>query len=70
MELPQGKDWRVIVHTHENLLAAREQMEKKVKKAQQYWEKRLWHLSNQTFACESDAQDDGAQTRDFTYVGS
>ena len=31
-------------------------MEKKGKKTQQEWEKRLWHLSKQAFACEMDAQ--------------
>ena len=31
-------------------------MEKKVKKAKAQWEKTLWHLSNQEFACQSDAE--------------
>jgi hypothetical protein len=30
-------------------------MEKKVKKTQREWEKRLWHFSKQTFVCETDA---------------
>ncbi len=57
MELPQGKERWVIVRTHAHLLAAKEQMEKKVKKTQQDWEKRLWHLSKQAFACQTDAQE-------------
>jgi transposase len=31
-------------------------MEKKVKKAQEQWEKKLWHLSKQEFACQNDAE--------------
>jgi transposase len=56
MDLPQGKERWVIVRTHAQMQATQEQMEKKVQKTQQEWEKRLWHLSNQSFACENDAQ--------------
>ena len=56
MELPQGKERWVIVRTHTQLQAAQEQLESKVKKTQQEWEKRLWHLSNQAFGCQTDAQ--------------
>lgn len=55
MDLPQGKERWVIVRTHAQVQAAKEHMEKQVKKTQQQWEKRLWHLSNQAFACENDA---------------
>ena len=56
MDLPQGKERWMIVRPHTRLLAAKEHMEKKVKKTQDRWEKKLWHLSNQDFACEKDAQ--------------
>ncbi len=56
MELPQGKERWVIVRTHAQVQATQEQMQKQVNKAQQEWEKRLWHLSTQTFACETDAR--------------
>jgi len=56
MDLPQGKERWVIVRTKARELAAREQVEKKVKKAQEQWEKRLWHVSHQEFSCEQDAQ--------------
>ncbi len=56
VDLPQGKERWVIVRTHAQVQATQEQMEKKGKKTQQEWEKRLWHLSNQAFACETDAQ--------------
>src|SRR6266700_3379945 len=56
IELPQGKERWVIVRTHAQVQATKEQMEKKVKKTQQEWEKRFWHFSNQALACENDAQ--------------
>jgi transposase len=56
MDLPQGKERWIIVRPHARLLAAKKQMEKKVKKLQERWEKRLGHLSNQDFACQDDAQ--------------
>ncbi len=56
MDLPQGKEQWVIVRTHVQVQAAKEQMEKKGKKTQQEWEKRLWHLSKQAFGCQTDAQ--------------
>jgi transposase len=56
MDLPQGKERWVIVRTYAQMQATQEQMEKKVQKSRQEWEKRLWHLSNQSFACETDAQ--------------
>jgi len=56
MELPQGKERWVIVRTHAQVQATQEQMEQKVKKTQQQWEKRLWHLSTHTFGCQTDAR--------------
>ena len=56
MEFPQGKERWVIVRTHAQLQATQEQMEKQVKKTRQEWEKRLWHLSNQAFGCQTDAR--------------
>jgi transposase len=56
MDLPQGRERWVTVRTKGGEQVAKEQMEKKVKKAQEQWEKRLWHLSKQEFACENDAQ--------------
>src|SRR5947208_1291155 len=42
MDLPQGKERWIIVRPHARLLAAKKRMEKKVKKAQEKWEKKLW----------------------------
>ncbi len=55
MERPQGKERWVIVRTQAQVQATQEQMEKKGKKSQQEWEKRLWPLSKQAFGCETDA---------------
>jgi transposase len=56
MDLLQGKERWVIVQTSAGEQAARLQMEKKVQKAKEQWEKKLWHLSKQEFACQSDAE--------------
>jgi transposase len=56
MELAQGTERWVIVRTKTGEKAARVQMEKKVKKVEEQWGKKLWHLSNQEFACQSDAE--------------
>jgi len=57
MDLPQGKERWIIVRPHARLLAAKKHMEKKVKKAQEKWEKKLWHLSVRSFSCEKDAEE-------------
>jgi len=56
MDLPQGKERWIIVRPHARLIAAKEQMEKKAKKTQEKWEKKLWHLSVRSFSCEKDAE--------------
>ena len=56
MDLPQGKERWIIVRPHARLLAAKKQMEKKEKKTQDKWEKKLWHLSVRSFSCEKDAE--------------
>jgi transposase len=56
MDLPQGKERWVIVRTKAAEQAGRRQMEKKVQKAKDQWEKKLWHLSKQAFACRDDAE--------------
>ncbi len=57
MDLPQGKERWVIVRTHAQLQASTEHVDKQVKKARDAWEKRLWHLCNQAFSCERDAEE-------------
>src|SRR6266704_5314514 len=47
---------QLYVGVNTQVQATQEQIEKQGKKTQQEWEKRLWHLSKQAFACETDAQ--------------
>ena len=56
MDLPQGKERWIIVRPHARLHAAKERMDNKVKKTHESWEKKLWHLSVRSFACEKDAE--------------
>ncbi len=56
MDLPQGKERWVVVRRYAQMKASQEQVEKQVKKTNQQWEKRLWHLSKQAFDCQADAQ--------------
>jgi len=53
MDLPQGKERWLIVRPHARLLTAKQQMEKKGKKTQEKWEKKLWHLSVRSFSSEN-----------------
>ncbi len=52
----------MIVRTKAGEQAARKQLEKKVKKAQEQMEKKLWHLSKQEFAWKFDAEAAWKQT--------
>jgi transposase len=56
MDLPQGKERWIIVRPHARVHTAKEHMEKKVKKTQERWTKKLWHLSVRSFSCEKDAE--------------
>jgi transposase len=56
MDLPQGKERWIIVRPHARLRSAKENMEKRAKKMQERWEKKLWHLSVRSFSCEKDAE--------------
>ncbi len=54
--LPQGEERWMMIRTTENLAAARTSLQKKASKEQAVWEKRLWHLGTQSFACQLDAE--------------
>ena len=54
--LPQGEERWLMIRTTENLGAARSALHKKASKEQAVWEKRLWHLGVQSFACQQDAE--------------
>jgi transposase len=52
---PTAERW-VVVRTIEGEERARKTLRRQVDKAREQWEKALWHLGNQRFACEPDAQ--------------
>jgi transposase len=56
MTLPQGQERWVIVRTEQGETRARATLKRQVDKAEHRWKQKLWHLSNQSFACEADAQ--------------
>jgi transposase len=56
MKLPQGQERWVMVRTQQAEERATATVLRQVDKAIVAWEKTLWHLGNQTFACEADAQ--------------
>ena len=45
-----------LIRTTENLEGARRSLQKKASQEQASWEKRLWHLGTQSFACQADAE--------------
>jgi transposase len=54
-QAPAGERW-VVVRTTSGEERARATLQRQVEQAHQTWEKQLWHLSTQRFACEPDAQ--------------
>ena len=56
LELPQGKERWLIVSSQASRQRVHASMQRQVEKEQQRWEKRLWHLQAQRFACQADAR--------------
>jgi transposase len=56
-KLPQGEERWIMIRTSQNWEAARHSLRKKANKDFEVWEKRLWHLSTQSFACQQDAEE-------------
>ncbi|HYT37710.1 MAG TPA: hypothetical protein VEL49_11085 [Ktedonobacteraceae bacterium] len=54
--LPQGEERWMLIRTAENLDTARRSIQKKASEEQASWEKQLWHLGTQSFACQADAE--------------
>ncbi len=55
MSLPQGQERWVVVRTRQGEARAQATLKRQVEKAEHSWKQKLWHLSNQRFACEADA---------------
>jgi transposase len=56
LDLPQGPERWIVVRTREGEERARATVQRQAERDQEAWEKRLWHLGNQTFACQPDAE--------------
>jgi transposase len=56
MTLPQGQERWVVVRTNQAEARAQATLKRQVEVAEHQWKQKLWHLSNQHFACEADAQ--------------
>lgn len=56
LELPQGPERWIVVRTQEGEDRARATLQRQALRDQEAWEKRLWHLGNQPFACAPDAE--------------
>jgi len=54
-QAPAGERW-VVARTTSGEERARATLQRQVEQAHQTWEKQLWHLRTQRFACEPDAQ--------------
>jgi transposase len=54
--LLQGPERWIVVRTQEGEERARATVQRQTERDQATWEKRLWHLGNQTFACQPDAE--------------
>lgn len=55
-DLAQGPERWIVVRTQEGEERARATLERQAERDQVTWAKRLWHLGNQTFACQPDAE--------------
>jgi transposase len=55
-DLPQGHERWIVVRTQEGEERARGTVQRQAQRDQTTWQKRLWHLGNQTFACRPDAE--------------
>jgi transposase len=55
MSLPQGEERWIVVRTEQGEARAQTTLKRQVEKAEQRWKQKLWHLSNQHFACQADA---------------
>jgi transposase len=55
-DLAQGPERWIVVRTQEGEERARTTVQRQAERDQAAWEKRLWHLGNQTFACQPDAE--------------
>jgi len=56
MDLPQGPERWIIVATQSGEARAHATVTKRAQQDREQWERQLWHLGNQEFACQADAE--------------
>jgi transposase len=56
MELAQGRERWIVVVTDAGLARTRATLAQRAQRDQEQWERQLWHLGNQAFACQADAE--------------
>jgi transposase len=58
LQLPQGEERWIVVVTDAGLARARATVRQRAQRDLEQWERQLWHLGNQEFACQADAHAD------------
>jgi transposase len=56
VELAQGRERWLVGVTDAGLARTRSPLAKRAQRDREHWERQLWHLGNQAFACQADAQ--------------
>jgi transposase len=56
VELAHGVERWIVVVTEAGLARTRATVTKRAQRDRDHWERQLWHLGNQTFACQVDAE--------------
>ena len=56
MELAHGRERWIVVVTDAGLARARATLAQRAQRDREQWERQLWHLGNQAFACQADAE--------------
>jgi transposase len=56
VELPQGRERWIVVVTQAGKERTRATLNRRATQDQEQWERQLWHLSHQAFACQADAE--------------
>ena len=56
LDLPQGRERWIFVRSKEGEVRAHATLQRQAERDHTTWTQRLWHLGNQPFACQVDAE--------------
>lgn len=56
VDLAQGRERWLVVVTDAGVARARATLAQRARRERDHWERQLWHLGNQAFACQADAE--------------